>query len=185
MRTNLTQIGKTLSVVCAFLLIDFVIVPACHDTSQITNKFLVLDYLEYMNSTPEVISEAAHDLRRLPAWLTLPGFDIIKINNVEKDTAEVLLNNSDGQSINGIVQMTDITGPNSHGIAFSIKDYNGDLLIEYRLTLQSVANEVRVAHLAALPYLRRQMVRSNPGATARLRARMLQTHKRLETLILQ
>ncbi|MEQ9367117.1 MAG: hypothetical protein RIF32_22980, partial [Leptospirales bacterium] len=66
MQSTLIQICKALSATFLILFFDLVLVSWCHDRSKSTNKFLVLDYLDYVAAEPAAVADRVHNLEALP-----------------------------------------------------------------------------------------------------------------------
>ncbi len=180
MRSKITHGLQAIGAIALFLTIDLLLAPWCFDRSRITNKFLILDYLGYVEATPTTVAAQVRDLRRLPEWLSVPDYEILEVSGIKDDSATIHLQNIDGNRIQGRLQSSRLEQPNSESLIYLVTHEQGAMLFEYRLTLQPVAGQTRITHLSVTPKRRAEIVGMGPGATGAAHRRLIDTHKRVE-----
>ncbi|MCR9144241.1 MAG: DUF4539 domain-containing protein [bacterium] len=182
MQAKSIQSLKAIGVICVFLFLDLIVISWCYDRSNFTNKYLVLDHLDYVDAEPAALEAGIQSVSDLPDWMKVPGYEILSVETSGDDAGKITLRDADGATIQGTVHKSRISNRNGNSISFAVKDGEDGLLFEYRITLQKVSGITRITHMAAAPAMRSDLIRMSREDTAALKGRMIQTHARLEAL---
>ena len=183
MKSKIIHGLQAIGAIVLFLIIDLLLAPWCHDRSRITNKFLILDYLGYVEATPTRVAAEVRDLRSVSKWLSVPDYEVLEVSEIKHDTAAVYLRDAKGQRLPGRLRRSRLEQPNSESLIYLVTHENGEMIFEYRLTLQPVAGQTRITHLSVTPKERAEIVRMGPSGSGAAHQQLIDTHRRVEALL--